>query len=131
MTFVTDNIHKRWEVQAILGLLLGNATRITAAALELPELQGVPMDIVREKRRWAQRAVAAVSSPEDKRLRGGRGHKSVFRGHGKDARSSHRVALGGSGAYRTKQHAGRLRRQVSAFAQCVVAMCTVGAEGDY
>jgi len=50
------NDNKRCEVEAILGQQLGRMARVTAAELEVPELQWAAMDIAREKCRLARKA---------------------------------------------------------------------------
>ena len=66
VTFVTGNENKLREVRAILGEDAPFA--LEARAVDLPELQGEPEDIAREKARLAARSVGGPALVEDTSL---------------------------------------------------------------
>ena len=63
ITFVTGNSNKLEEVQRIIG----SCIQIKNQALDLPELQGEPVDVAREKCRWALKHVDGPVLVEDTR----------------------------------------------------------------
>ena len=112
VTFVTGNENKLREVRAILGEDAPFA--LEARAVDLPELQGKPEDIAREKARLAARSVGGPALVEDTSL--------CF------------VALGGLPGPYVKWFLDKLGHEglnnllaaypdKSAYAQCIFAYC--------
>lgn len=65
ITFVTGNKNKLKEVNSILGADEPGALRIVSQKVDLPELQGEPVDIAREKCKLAGKAIKGPVLVED------------------------------------------------------------------
>lgn len=68
VTFVTGNAKKLEEVRAILSSGREDVIELRSERLELPELQGEPEEVAREKARMAARALGGPALVEDTSL---------------------------------------------------------------
>ena len=68
VTFVTGNANKLKEVRAILGEEHAERFVVSSAKVDLPELQGEPHDIAREKARLAAQQLGGAVFTEDTSL---------------------------------------------------------------